>query len=121
MLYCERCLGISTHTVMQQRWRCYSRCSMCRLQSEITAEHQKFENWRQENVRRRCVSDTCHHRHTVITMHRVGSRHFKNSLCLSRWNYLPLIFQMLQMLVCIWKTAGSCTNAETLQLPSQLY
>ena len=70
MLYCERCLGVSTHTVTQQRWRCHLPCLICRLQSEITAEHQKFENWRQENVRRRYVSDTCHHRHAVIMMHR---------------------------------------------------
>lgn len=123
ILCCKRCLGVCTQIVMQQCWRCHSRSSMCRLQSEITAEHQKFENWRQENVRRRCVSDTCHHRHAVITVYRIGSRPFSDLLCVSRWNYLPLIFQMLQMLVRIRKTLAhlptlgfcshllSCTDA----------
>lgn len=89
---------------------------MCRLQSEITAEHQKFENWRQENVRRRCVSDTGHHRDTIIT--RLKADLFYDVLYPSRWNYLPLIFQMLQMLVRIGRTADSLTSARALQLLS---
>jgi hypothetical protein len=65
---------VSSPTAMQQCCERHPHRSMCRLQSEITAEHQKFEHWRQENVRRRCVADTCHHRHTVVTMHGVRSR-----------------------------------------------
>jgi hypothetical protein len=62
------------YTTMLDRLQCCTAGLRCwvyihRLQSEITAEHQKLENWRQENIRRRCVTGCSYtqYRHSEVT------------------------------------------------------